>query len=112
MANINVSWTALANTVTDVDSLEVYVCDLTNHFTDEADFQARLDNVHGGSSVASQNMTLVEGGLAFTASQITDPYDTTATGPGTYHFGVAAKNAGGYKVGNGDGGAIASIVVN
>lgn len=113
MANINISWTNPAD-VSDIDSYEVYHCDLVNHITTEAGFQTALDEVHGGATPASQNLVLVESGLATTATTISSAtgYSTDTTGAGTYHFVVAAKNQGGYKVGNGDGTAITSLTVN
>lgn len=105
MANINISWTNPAD-VSDIDSYEVYHCDLVNHITTEAGFQTALDAVHGGATPASQNLVLVESGLATTATAISSAYSTDTTGAGDYHFVVAAKNQGGYKVGNGDGSAV------
>lgn len=120
MANINLSWSVPTNT-DDIDSYEVYVCNLTAHIADEADAQARLDAIHAAAdadkaaTITAQGLAVVETGLAKTATAITTPYSTETgpvTGAGTYHFVVAAKNQGGYKVGNGDGSAVASQIVN
>ena len=111
MANINITWTNPVD-VSDIDSYEVYHCDLVNHKTTEAEFQTALDAIHGGATVASQDLVLVESGLATTATAISNAYSTDTTGAGTYHFVVAAKNQGGYKVGNGDGTAVYSLTVS
>lgn len=101
MANINITWTALAGSVTDVDSVEVWRCDDSSK-SSENDFQSELDGSKSGIS-------LVEAGLDFDSSSVTSPDSVTT---GTYYYCVAAKNAGGYKVGSGDGTAVASIVVS
>ena len=101
MANINITWTPLAGSVTDVTSVEVWRCDDSSKTT-EAHFQAELDGTPSA-------ITLVEGSLAFDSSSVTSPDVQNA---GTYYYCVAAKNSGGYKVGNGDGTAVASVVVS
>ena len=111
MANINITWNNPADT-SDIESYEVYHCDLVNHITDEAGFQTALDAVHGGATPTSQNLVVVETGLANTATSISSAYSTNTTGAGTYHFVVAAKNQGGYKVGNGDGTAVYQLPVS
>ena len=121
MANINVTWTPLPSTVSDVDSYEVYVCDLSAHITSEADAQARLDTIHAAAdadkaaTITAQGLAVVETGLAVTSSSLSEPYSTVdgpVTGQGTYHFVIAAKNQGGYKVGNGDGTAVKGIEIS
>tara|TARA_B100000963_G_C22523670_1_gene624257 strand:- start:505 stop:810 length:306 start_codon:yes stop_codon:yes gene_type:complete len=101
MANINITWTALAGTVTDVTSVEVWRCDDLSKTT-EQDFQDELDGTPSA-------ITLVENGLDFDSSSVTSPDVQNA---GTYYYCVAAKNSGGYKVGNGDGTAVAFVTVS
>ena len=98
MANINISWTDNPADVSDIDSYEVYVCDATptGHFADAAALQAKLDEIHGGQTAASQGLVLVESITDLTKKTISSPYATP--GDGTYHFGVAARNQGGFKV--------------
>lgn len=115
MANINVSWTPLANTVTDVDSIEVYRCDDASK-TSESDFQTALDSYFSDSitnTLASLNLVAVATGLGATSSTITPADSVSPTVDTTYYYCVVAKNQGGYKVGNGSGdeGAVDSIPV-
>jgi hypothetical protein len=97
MADINVTFTPVTGS-SDIDSYEVYVCDATSngHFTDAASLQTKLDAIHGGATVGSQGLVKVETIANLGATSITSPY--TAPGSGSYHFGVAAKNQGGFKV--------------
>lgn len=111
MANINVSWTTNPTTTSDIDSYEVYVCDATSngHFTTAAQLQAKLDLIHGGASTAnSLGLVKVDTITNVAATSITSPY--TAPGTGTYHFGIAAKNQGGFKVE--DDNAVTALVVS
>ena len=113
MANINVSWTALANSVTDVDSIEVYRCDDASKITEDH-FQTALDSYFADSSanpLSSLNLVEVETGLGAFSSTLTSPDVVTPTVDTTYYYCVVAKNQGGYKVGNGDDGAVDSILV-
>ena len=121
MANINVSWTALPSDPGDIDSLEVFRCDGVNHIDNEAGFQTALDSYHGGATLASLNLVEVATGLAWDAANIgSTPHTIAGTGSDvTYHFCVAAKNAGGYKVGSSatpssvaNTGAVNSVVVS
>ena len=109
MANINVSWTTNPADTSDIDSYEVYVCDATatGHFTTAAELQTKLDAIQGGQTPASQGLVLVESITDLTAKTISNPYSTPADG--TYHFGVAAKNQGGFKVE--DNTSVGSVVV-
>jgi len=101
MANINVTWTPLTVDPGDIDSLEVYRCDGVNHLTTEAEFQTALDEVSGGATLASQNLVEVATGLAWNAENIGPAHTIAGTGSEVnYHFCVAAKNQGGYKVGS------------
>lgn len=113
MANIQLTWTALTPNPNDVDSLEVYVCEpgATSHKTTEAQFQTALDAIHGGATPLAQELRLVEGGLAWNAATTTGP-DVVNTS-GTYYYCVAAKNAAGFKVGDGTGTnlAVSSVAV-
>lgn len=115
MANINVSWTPLANTVTDVDSIEVYRCDDLSKTT-ESEFQTALDSYFSDSStndLASLNLVEVETGLGATSQTLTSADSVSPQVTTTYYYCVVAKNQGGYKVGNGSGdeGAVDSILV-
>lgn len=98
MANINVTWSTNPTDTSDIDSYEVYVCDATatGHFIDAAGLQAKLDLIHDGQTAASQGLVLVESITDLTATSISSAYSTPGTG--TYHFGIAAKNQGGFKV--------------
>jgi len=103
MANINVSWTALANTVTDVDSLEVYK---SSTLSNEAAFKTALDAYFSDPSSNpldtsfGTGLTQVATGLAYNASNLGTTPDTVAAGTGDVYYCVAAKNAGGYKIGS------------
>ena len=103
MANINVSWSTNPADTSDIDSYEVYVCDATptGHFGTATALQAKLDAIHAATDpaaeTAAQGLVLVKSITDLTAKSIApDVYSTP--GPGTYHFGVAAKNQGGFKV--------------
>lgn len=113
MANIQLTWTALTPDPGDVDSLEVYVCEpgATSAKTTEAQFQTALDAIHGGATPTAQELRLVEDGLAWDAAA-TSSSDVVTT-PGTYYYCVAAKNAAGFKVGDGTGTnlAVSSVAV-
>jgi|13_taG_2_1085334.scaffolds.fasta_scaffold00231_2 hypothetical protein len=112
MANIQLSWTALTSDPGDVDSLEVYVCEPTAATikATESDFQTALDAIHGGAALSTQELRLVEASLAWDASSTTSPDSVSATG--TYYYCVAAKNAAGYKVGDGSASlAVSSVTV-
>lgn len=107
MADINVTFTPVTGS-SDIDSYEVYVCDATasGHFTTAAALQAKLDNIHGGQSVASQGLAHIESITNLAATSITSPHTLSA---GSYHFGIAAKNQGGFKVE--DDNAVTALVV-
>jgi hypothetical protein len=112
MANIQLSWTALTPDPGDVDSLEVYVCEptATSIKTTESAFQTALDAIHGGATPDTQDLRLVEASLAWNASSTLNPDSVSATG--TYYYCVAAKNAAGYKVGDGStSSAVSSVTV-
>lgn len=112
MANIQLSWTALTPDPGDVDSLEVYVCEpgAASIKTTESAFQTALDAIHGGASPLSQDLRLVEASLAWDAANTSSTDSVTATG--TYYYCVAAKNAAGYKVGDGSTNlAVSSVAV-
>ena len=100
MANINVSWTPVTG-ATDIDSYEVFVCDATatGHFTTAAALQTKLDAVHAATDKAAemtaQGLVLIESIADLTKTAITNPYEAST---GSYHFGIASKNQGGYKV--------------
>ena len=100
MANINVTWTTNPVDTSDIASYEVYVCDGSpaGHFTTDAEFQTKLDAIHGGATVASQGLDLIESITDLNATSITAPHTLSA---GSYHFGIASKNQGGFKVGDG-----------
>ena len=108
MANINVSWTTNPTVTSDIASYEVYVCDATagGHFTDAAGLQTKLDNIHGGATASSQGLDLIESITDLTKTAITTAHTLSA---GSYHFGVAAKNQGGFKVE--DNNAVTALVV-
>lgn len=114
MANINISWTDNPADVSDIDSYEVYVCDATptGHFGTAAALQTKLDAIHAATDkaaeTAAQGLVLVESITDLTAKTISSPY--AAPGTGTYHFGVAAKNQGGFKVQ--DDTSVDSVVVS
>jgi len=98
MANINVTWTPVTGS-TDIDSYEVYVCDGTSsgHFANAAALQTKLDAIQGGASVSSQGLELIESITDLTATSTA--HSITGTGSSVnYHFGIAAKNQGGFKV--------------
>jgi len=100
MANINVTWTPVTGS-TDIDSYEVYVCDGTSagHFADAAALQTKLDAIHGGATASSQGLDLIESVTDLAATSITTAHSITGTGSAVnYHFGIAAKNQGGFKV--------------
>jgi len=106
MANINISWTALAGSVTDVESIEVW---RSTSVTTEAGFEASLNDTKSGlTSVATGLSATSDGGVD--ESGIPDTDVTT----GTYYYCVAAKNDGGYTVGNGAaaGEAVATITIS
>jgi hypothetical protein len=114
MANIQLTWTALTSDPGDVDSLEVYVCEpgANTLKATEAEFQTALDAIQAGSNAAAQDLRLVEGGLAWNAAATTSSDPATASG--IHYYCVAAKNAAGYKVGDGDGTtppAVSSVTV-
>lgn len=106
MANINITWTALAGSVTDVDSIEVWRS--TTVTTEEA-FESALNDTKAG-------LTSVATGLSPTSDGGTDeagiPDENVPAN--TYYYCVAAKNQGGYTVGNGTdaGVAVASITIS
>jgi len=104
MANINISWTKPTD-VSDTDSYELFVCDGTpaGHFNTGAALQTKLQAVHDAADadkateMAAQGLVLIE--------SITDldreaaSHTIAGTGsPVSYHFGIASKNQGGYKV--------------
>ena len=97
MANINISWTTNPADTSDITSYEVYVCDATanGHFTTAAQLQTKLDAIQGGSSAGAQGLELIESITDLTALSTTSPKTLTT---GSYHFGIAAKNQGGFKV--------------
>ena len=106
MANINISWTALAGSVTDVDSIEVW---RSTTVTTEAGFETSLNDAKSGlTSVATDLSPTSDGGVDETG--IPDEGVTA----GTYYYCVAAKNDGGYTVGNGTaaGEAVATITIS
>ncbi len=111
MANIQLSWTALTSDPGDVDSLEVYACDPGGTSkTTEAEFQTALTAIHSGNTPVSQGLRLVEDSLAWNDSATTSS-DSVSTS-GTYYYCVAAKNAAGYKVGDGSSNsAVSSVTV-
>ena len=95
-----------------MDSLEVYVCEpgATSHKTTEAQFQTALDAIHGGATVLSQDLRLVEASLPWSAA--TTSSSDVVTTSGTYYYCVAAKNAAGYKVGDGSTNlAVSSVTI-
>ena len=94
MANINVTWTNPADT-SDIASYEVYVCNGSAHFTTAAAFQTKLDAIYGGATASSQGLDLIESITDLTKTAITAAH-TLSTG--SYHFGIASKNQGGFKV--------------
>jgi hypothetical protein len=108
MADINVTWTTNPTTTSDIDSYEVYVCDSTSngHFTDAAALQTKLDTIHGGASALSQGLILIESITDLTKTAITTAHTLSA---GNWHFGIAAKNQGGFKVE--DDNAVTALVV-
>ena len=97
MANINVTWNTNPTDTSDIDSYEVFVCDgtATGHFTTAAALQTKLDAIQGGATAASQGLELIESITDLTAKSITSPHTLSA---GSYHFGIASKNQGGFKV--------------
>jgi len=98
MANINISWTTIPADTSDIASYEVYVCDATanGHFTTAAQLQTKLDAIQGGATTAAaQGLELVESITDLTALSTSSPKTLTT---GSYHFGIAAKNQGGFKV--------------
>lgn len=111
MANININWNNPTDTG-DIDTYEVYVCDLANHKTTDAEFQTALDLIFTGQTVPSQNLVLVEAGIAKTRTSITSW--SGSTGSGTHHFAIAAKNSGGYTVGDGtsSSSAVVALIVS
>ena len=106
MAEIQLSWTKLPDSTSDVDSIEVWRCD-DGSVTTEEQFQAELDKTTpvGISSVFTD--------LAYNSSNpgSNDPVTPYATT--TYNYAVVAKNAYGYKVGARtlDGTAVSSVEV-
>lgn len=112
MANINITWTNPLD-VSDIDTYEVYVCDLNDHKTTDAQFQTALDQIFAGTStVPAENLVLVEDNIAKTRNSISSW--SGSAGVGNHHFAIAAKNSGGYKVGDGTSAASAvfSLVVS
>lgn len=112
MANIQLTWTALTPNPGDVDSLEVYVCEpgAPSVKTSESDFQTALDAIHGGATPLAQDLRLVEASLAWDAA--TTSSSDVVTNSGTYYYCVAAKNAAGYKVGDGSANlAVSSVTI-
>lgn len=109
MADINVTFTPVTGS-SDIDSYEVYVCDATpsGHFTTAAALQTKLDAIHGGASALSEGLVLVESITNLGATSITTAH--TVPGSGSYHFGIAAKNQGGFKVE--DDTAVTHLAVN
>ena len=109
MANINVTWSTNPTDTSDIASYEVYVCDGTSagHFTTAAELQTKLDAIHGGADAASQGLDLIESITDLTAKSITSPHPLSA---GSYHFGIASKNQGGFKVQ--DDAAVFALVVS
>ena len=109
MANIKLTWNAPTD-VSDIDTFEVYVCDTVNHKTTDAQFQASLDAIHAGTStVADENLILVQDEIATNVVEIAS-WTTTMTG--FHHFVIAAKNQGGYKVGDGSSASSAVFALN
>jgi hypothetical protein len=106
MANINVTWTNPTDT-SDISSYEVYVCDGSSHFTTAAAFQTKLDAIYGGATVTSQGLDLIESIDDTTKTAITSLHSLSS---GSYHFGIASKNQGGYKVE--DDNAVFALVVS
>ena len=106
MANINVTWTTNPTTTSDIDSYEVYVCDGSSHFTTAAQLQTKLDAIHGGATASSQGLDLIESITDLTKTAIPTAHTLSA---GSYHFGIAAKNQGGFKVE--DDNAVTALVV-
>lgn len=108
MADINVTWTTNPTTTSDIDSYEVYVCDSTSngHFTTAAQLQTKLDAIHGGATASSQGLDLIESITDLTKTAIPTAHTLSA---GSYHFGIAAKNQGGFKVE--DDNAVTALVV-
>jgi hypothetical protein len=98
MANIKLTWDVPTD-VSDIDTFEVYVCDTVNHKTTDAEFQTSLDAIHAGTStIGGENLVLVQDNIATNVAKI-DSWTTSMTG--MHHFVIAAKNQGGYKVGDG-----------
>ena len=98
MANIKLNWTNPTD-VSDIDTFEVYVCDTNVHKTTDAEFQTSLDAIHAGTStVGGENLVLVQDNIATNVDEILS-WTTSMTG--NHHFVIAAKNQGGYKVGDG-----------
>ncbi|HAT53209.1 MAG TPA: hypothetical protein DCS80_08140 [Betaproteobacteria bacterium] len=97
MANINISWTTIPADTSDIETYEVYVCDATanGHFTTAAQLQTKLDAIQGGATAGAQGLELVESITDLTALSTSSPKPLTT---GSYHFGIAAKNQGGFKV--------------
>ena len=97
MADINITFTPVTGS-TDIDSYEVYVCDgnPSGHFTTAAELQTKLDAIHGGQTVASQGLAHIESITNLSATSINSAYNLSS--PGSYHFGIASKNQGGFKV--------------
>lgn len=110
MANIQLTWTALTPDPGDVDSLEVYVCEpgAGSVKTTESDFQTALDAIHGGATPVDQDLRLVEASLAWDAA--TTSSSDVVSAAGNYYYCVAAKNAAGYKVGDGSANSAVSSV--
>ena len=109
MANINVTL-AVPTDVSDIDTFEVYVCYTVNHKTTDAEFQTSLDAIHAGTStVGGENLVLVQDNIA---TNVTEIASWTTSMTGMHHFVIAAKNQGGYKVGDGSSASSAVATQN
>ena len=109
MANIKLTWDVPGD-VSDIDTFEVYVCDTNVHKTTDAEFQTSLDAIHAGTStVGGENLVLVQDGIATNVDEILS-WTTSMTG--MHHFVIAAKNQGGYKVGDGSSASSAVATQN
>ena len=106
MAEIQLSWTKLPDSTSDVDSIEVWRCD-DGSVSTESQFQTELDK-SSPVGISSVFTGLAYNSSAPSSNDIVDPSSTT-----TYNYAVVARNAYGYKVGAStpDGTAISSVEV-
>ena len=88
MANVQINWTAYTSNPGDVDVVEIFRSETLNS---ESAFQTALDDSTITSASALTSISDITGTATYT--------DSTAVSGTIYYYCLAAKNAGGYNVG-------------